>query len=534
MTTRKVLALFVFLSLWLCATACTAEAEPVTEATAVPPTITEPTAAPTDEPLPTPTIEPTVESAPMATEVPTNDLDSFMAEVQSALANRDFDQLASLMSDPFAFGSYRSEWQQFTPADLRPLLENWLPAGAAVQFSPEDTNLSAMLDDQPAQTMLGPDVPVVAAWHSTGWGAEGEDEAILFVIEEGDGRYALKAMLYAPYGFLLELNDLPVQDEQPAPIGLLYSPVGGGIWHIGADGQPQQLTAQPEAVPAPDGRHAFYAAEDSLWLIDLANDERTQLTSTADGVYLAGSEQWADNETILAGIWLDLETEGGPNSGRPALIDILSGELMLIDEPFQLLMKNAPAVSVTGTVAFDTTGRSADDNDFNWIYQPGIGTMTFEASDFVNAIENAGYISPAWSADGRFLAWLAFTGNNVNHLAVFDLESSTVANLPAYQGIGFGGPYPNPVVSPDATWVALRQLTPNPDLWGLWLYTLDGQEPVFIAQNGGESLWLNDHVLLFIDYDENYNGTLQQYDALTGVRSAITLPDVAEIFGIVE
>jgi hypothetical protein len=330
-------------------------------------------------------------------------------------------------------------------------------------------------------------------------------------------------------------NDLPVQGEQPAPVGLLYSPVEGGIWQIGTDGQPQQLTAQQDAIPSPDGRHAIYNANDNLWLIDLASDERTQLTSTANGQYLAiGPPQWADNETILVGIWLDLETEGGPNWGRPALIDIVSGELTLIDAPFQLLMRSIPAASGTGDVAFDTVGRSADDRDFNWIYQPGTGTTTFEAGDFVNAIENAGYVSPAWSVDGRFLVWLAFTGNNVNHLAVFDLESGSVANLPSYQGIGFGGPYPNPVIGPDSNWIALRQLTTHPDLWGLWLYTQDGQEPVFIAQNGGESLWVNDHLLLFIDYDENFNGQLQQYDVLTGVRSVVTLPDVVQIFGIVE
>ncbi len=330
-------------------------------------------------------------------------------------------------------------------------------------------------------------------------------------------------------------NDLPVQGEQPAPVGLLYSPVEGGIWQIGADGQPQQLTEQPEAVPSPDGQHAFYVADDNLWLIDLASDKRTQLTSMEEGEYLAnGRPQWADNETILVGIWLDLAAEGGPNWGHPALLDIASGNLTLIDEPFQLLMRSIPAVSSSGAVAFDTVGRSADDQDFNWIYQPGMETMTFEAGDFVNAIENAGYISPAWSADGRFLAWLAFTGENVNHLALFDLESGSVANLPSYQGVGFGGPYPNPVISPDANWIALRQLTPDPDLQGLWLYTQDGQEPVFIAQNGGESLWVNDHLLLFIDYDENFNGQLQQYDAVTGVRSVVTLPHVAQIFGIVE
>ncbi|MAT97848.1 MAG: hypothetical protein CL608_11945 [Anaerolineaceae bacterium] len=64
--------------------------------------------------------------------------------------------------------------------------------------------------------------------------------------------------------------------------------------------------------------------------------------------------------------------------------------------------------------------------------------------------------------------------------------------------------------------------------------TQDGQEPVFIAQNGGESLWVNDHLLLFIAYDENFNAQLQQVDTLTGTRSVVILPDVFQIFSIVE
>ncbi|MCA9953137.1 MAG: PD40 domain-containing protein [Ardenticatenaceae bacterium] len=536
MTPRKVLALFVLLTLWLLATACTAEAEPVMEATAVPPIVTEPTAAPTDMPLPTPTIEPTVESVPMATELPANDLDSFMAEVQSALANRDFDQLASLMSDPVAFGGYRSEWQQFAPADLRPLLENLLPVGAVVQFSPANTDLSAMLDGQDPQTMLGPDISVVAAWHSTGWGAEGEDEAILFMAEERDGRFALKAMLYAPYGFLLELNDLPVRDEQPAPVGLLYSQPDGSLWQVGTDGEPVQLWYQEgiTAVPSPDGKHAFFQVQGDLWLLDITSGETRALTTDHDeqGTHLAGFHWWYNNDTILSGIWLDFESDGGPNTGRPALIDIASGEVTLVDS--QHLMSSNPAISASGAIAYSSVQQSANDRQTAWIYRPESGVMAFEAAEFANAVANAGYTSPAWSADGRFLAWLAFTGNNETHTAVFDLESGSVANLPPSQAVGFGGPYPSPIIGPDPNWIALRQFTPNPDQMGLWLYTQDGQQPVFIAQNGGESLWLNDHVLLFIDYDENYNADLQQYDTLTGIRSAVMLPDVFKIFGIVE
>ncbi len=531
----KRLALFLLFVSLLFVAACTAESEPSVAGDTT-------TISPTTELVPT--LEPTATTMAevAATAVPTepavtvesDGLNAFLNTLQTALTSRDFDLLRSLMSDPFAFGNYGSEWQQQSPADIQGLLENWLPAGAVVQFSPSGTDLTAMLDGQNPQTMLGSDVPVAAAWHTTGWGADGKGEVILFAEETADGQIALKAMLYAPLGFLPEFDDLPVQDEQPAPIGLLYSPAAGGIWQIGADGQPQQLTAQQDAVPAPDGRHAFYVADESLWLIDLASDERTQLTNPEAGIYLAGTQQWADNEMILAGIWLNLETESGPNWGHPAWIDIVSGELTLIDEPAQFLMRSRPAVSATGSVAFDQVGRTGDDRDFNWIYQPETGLMNFVASDFVNATDNTVYTSPALSADGRFLAWLASTGNNLNQLAVFDLESGSVANLPAYQGVGFGGPYPNPVISPDPNWIALRQITVDQAKMGLWLYTQDGQEPVFIAQNGGESVWANEHLLLFIDYDENNNAQLQQYNALTGVRSAVTLPDVVKIFGVVE
>ncbi|MBK8905527.1 MAG: hypothetical protein IPM53_30375 [Anaerolineaceae bacterium] len=538
MTIPKVLALFSLLSLWLLATACTPETGPGVEATAVPPTLTEPTASATDVPPPTPTDEAAAEPEPTAelepTAVPTNDLTSFMTTVQTALAERDFDRLVSLMSDPFAFGNYRSEWQQFTPAEIRPLLENWLPDGAALQFSPADTDLSVMLDGQPAQTMLGPDVPVVAAWHSTGWGTEGEDEAILFVVEEGDGRFALKALLYAPLGFLPVSGELPVQDEQPAPVGLLYSQPDGSLWQVGADGQPQQLWYQEgiTAVPSPDGQHAFFQVQGDLWLLDIASGETRALTTDRDeqGTHLAGFHWWYDNDTILSGVWLELNAEGGPNLGHPALIDITSGDVTVLDD--QHLMSSSPAVAGDGAIAYSTAPQSAEDNQLAWIYDPETGVAAFDMAAFAGA-PTGSYTAPAWSVDGRFLAWLVSDGQNM-HIAVFDLESGSVANLPSFPPAAFGGPYPNPIFSEDPGWLALRQFYNDPARNGLWLYSQNGQEPLFIAENGGEALWLNEHVLLFIDYDENFNGTLQQYDVLTGIRSAVTLPDVFQIFGIIE
>ncbi|MAT98139.1 MAG: hypothetical protein CL608_13425, partial [Anaerolineaceae bacterium] len=463
---KRVALISLLFSLLLVA-ACTAESEPsVADETTTAPSTIEPT--PIIETVPT--LEPTAavveEEVLEETAVPTetaetaaaaDDFASFTTSFQTALAQRDFAVVQETMADPFGFGPYRSEWSLLTPAEAVAQLENILPQGAAVQFNP-DADLIAMLDGQDPQMMMGPDVTLVAVWHTSGWGAEGQDEAILFIEGLADGRFAWKAMIIAPDGFLPESAELPIMDEQPAPVGLLYSPVEGGIWQIGTDGQPQQLTAQQDAIPSPDGRHAFFQIQGDLWLLDIATGETRVLTTDHDdqGTHLAGFHWWYDNDTILSGIWLDFESDGGPNFGRPALIDIATGEVAMVDS--QHLMSSYPAISASGAIAYSSVGKSADDTKLYWIYRPDTGVAAFNPAEFANSLTGHGYASPAWSVDGRFLAWLAFDGYNFQ-LAIFDLENNSVVNQQPVPAAAFGGPFPNAVFSPDSRWIALRQLT---------------------------------------------------------------------------
>lgn len=534
MITRKLFALIAVLTLLLIAPACSAESELAVDdsptASAAP--TTEPTLLPEATTEPTAVIEPTTEAEPTEMALAADDVASFTASLQMALAQRDFDAVLAQLSDPFGFGPYRSEWSLLTPAEMVAQLENILPPGASLQFHP-DADLSAMLDGQDPQMMLGPDVKVAAVLHSSGWGAEGRDEAILFVEELADGRFTWKAMIIAPDGFLPESAELPILDEQPAPVGLLYQKPDGSLWQVAADGQPVQLWYQEgtPATPAPDGQHAFYQIQGDLFLLDVTTGESVQLTSDhdADGTHLSGFHRWVDNDTILTGIWLDLETESGPNLGHPALINIATAELTMLDD--QHLMSSYPAISGDGAIAYSSVQRSADDMETAWIFDPVNGLSPLFPTDYVGALDGA-YSSPAWSEDGRSLAWLVSDGVNFQ-LAILDLENQTAVGMYAYQGIPFGGPFPNPIFSPSGNWIALRQFSNDPATTGLWLYALDGQEPLFIAQNGGESLWVNDQLLLFLDYDENFNAQLQQYNVQTGVRSVVTLPEVFQIYGIV-
>ncbi len=492
----------------------------------------------TSEPTAVPNITPTVAvveeptAVPTETAVPANALDEFTTTLQTALTVRDFAALPGLMSDPFGFGPYRSEWSLLTPDQMAAQLEMMLPEVAMVQFNP-DADISAMLDGQDPQQMMGPDVTVAAVWHSSGWGATGQDEAILFVEELADGRFAWKAMILAPDGFLPDSAELPIMDEQPAPIGLLYTKVDGSLWQVSAEGQPEQFLFQEGVVPvpSPNGQHAFYQIQGDLFVLDVASGESSQLTSDhdEDGTHLTGFSFWYDNRTILTGVRLDPIAEDGPTVGHPALINIETGQLTVVNE--EHLMSSFPAISASGAIAYSTVMLSPDDTQTTWIYRPDSGVTLFGRSLFSGAPEGV-YSSPGWSVDGRFLAWLVSDGMSVQ-IAVFDLESGSVATLPSFTGAAFGGPYPNPVFSEDPNLIALRQFTGVAENDGLWLYTQDGQPPLFIAHNGGESFWVNEHLLLFLDYDENFNGQLQQYDALTGVRSVVTLPDVFQIFGIV-
>lgn len=535
-TLRKTVALLAVVLIWLLAAACTAETAPSAAENAAAPSATttvqvSPTAAVVDA---SPTAEPTVAPTAVPTEAPTES-DNFIAALQSALTNRDFDAAQSQMSDPIAWGGYRSEWQQLSPDAARMQLEQWLPATASVQFSPPETDLTMMLDGQNPAMMLGGDVVVTAVIHSTGWGSTGADEAILFVEEVADGRFVWRAMLYALDGFLPEVGDLPVIDEQPAPVGLLYSKVDGSLWQVDANGQPVQLWYQEGVVPtpSPDGKHAFYQVQGDLWLVDLVSGDSRLLTSDRENsdlpnTHLVGYHTWVNNETILSGVLLDPETEGGPNFGHPALIDIATGDVTIVDEA--RLMSGYPAVSAAGEIAYNVVPQSATDTAFSWIFSPETGLTQFNPAEYADAPAGA-TIAPAWSPNnGQYIAWIISDGMT-GQLVVFDLRSAVV--FPGFGLAPFGGAIPNPIFSPDASHIALRQFTNDPQTTGLWLYALNGQPPLFIAQNGGESLWVDNDTLLFIQYDENFNATLQQYSVSNGVRSVVTLPEVFQIFGVV-
>jgi hypothetical protein len=55
--------------------------------------------------------------------------------------------------------------------------------------------------------MLGPDLNVVSAIHSTGWGSDGQNEAIIFIVETPGDEWVWNGFLYNALGPFVQTED---------------------------------------------------------------------------------------------------------------------------------------------------------------------------------------------------------------------------------------------------------------------------------------------------------------------------------------
>lgn len=115
--------------------------------------------------------------------------------------NRDYGLLQSLMGDSFAIGYWQSEGVTLSPAEASLELEaTLLPPQAFVAYTLTG-DLSSLLDGIDPLSVFGPDIGAVRAIHSTGWGVDGEGEAMLVIAQRPEGTYYWHGIIYAGSGF---------------------------------------------------------------------------------------------------------------------------------------------------------------------------------------------------------------------------------------------------------------------------------------------------------------------------------------------
>ncbi|HRQ41592.1 MAG TPA: hypothetical protein PLD25_27040 [Chloroflexota bacterium] len=310
----------------------------------------------------------------------------------------------------------------------------------------------------------------------------------------------------------------------PAGVYQVYDNDNGQyrLYRVAMDGRLHQVTEQRyPLLPAPDAARAVYLDDERrLWLVDLASGSERQL---AADITLSWLHVWGDAHTLLLGVYLSAAEGEGPSIGHVAMLDIDSGELQIIEEEY--LSLGRPAMASDGqSVAYDISAFSADEVNGR-IYRPDGGSQPLDQALF-HGLEGepaCNLYNPAWSPDGRQLAWLCSAAAG-SRLVVFDLIRQTAMTVFTWQPAQFGALPPSPVWSIDGKWLAIEIWAKNEDESGLWVLPADGTMARLHVPTGREPIWLNSSQLFYTDVDENMSGVIKLFDLNYGEIGVLDLP----------
>lgn len=260
----------------------------------------------------------------------------------------------------------------------------------------------------------------------------------------------------------------------------------------------------------------------ALWLIDLQTGQHRNLTENLDRVvccpvWWPSRPGWA-----LFGSWP--RRGEAPDTGSLTAARLDGTESRILDTESE---SNAlPAPSSDGhTIAYDRAGSA-------WLYDWDTGPRQFDPRSYgLKSIQRIA--SPAWSPDGRQLAW--YIGGDFGQgwqvgLAVFDLETKMGRLLHVYTNVGRGGWFHAPVWSPDSQWLAFIAEDQDQTQAGLWITRGDGQEERLITPEGK-----HDYALPVWSPDGRWlvaGRTL--YEAGTWHAQSLVLPQDAEVIAWID
>lgn len=291
----------------------------------------------------------------------------------------------------------------------------------------------------------------------------------------------------------------PIAPVTPTPVppfpGMIYQD-DVGLWRVDGDWQPELLIELPlGAVLSPDGRQALYLSGDDIWLVELDSGEERNLTAGSGRGHCC-PQWWPERPgTIVFGSW-PLDSDLGPTTGFLSAVQADGSGYMVLDEEVQ---SNAlPAPSPDGqSIAYDRAGSS-------WIYRWDVGSEPLDPVDYgLTTVVRIG--GPAWSPDGRQLAWTVAIQDPDWQiaLAIFDLENQSAWLHHPYYNVGRGGWFPPPVWSPDGRWLAFVTEDSDPAMRGIWVVDVEEGGEIYLGL-GNKPFWSPDNRwLVYHDFAES-------------------------------
>ena len=287
------------------------------------------------------------------------------------------------------------------------------------------------------------------------------------------------------YDFAAPTRSPAAGDEEDRPLlsGLVYQSADG-LWYVNANGEPVWIFDRPGAVISPDLDQVLYIDGDDTWLANVSTGERRNLTQTPDrfeccaqwwpGRSDAAPSEWPSRRD---GVLFNSRTpeQEGPNYGFLTTVRLDGTGYQVLDDGQVAFALFAPSPDGQ-TVAYDRAAQP-------WLYRTDTGPEPFDltpyglSSDPAQPPDGLRVVSPAWSPEGKRLAWVVGDcrqGECVYSIGVFDLEADTAWFLHPYTPVGVGGQPPAAAWSPDGRWLAFNAWSANADEAGLWVARADG------------------------------------------------------------
>lgn len=309
----------------------------------------------------------------------------------------------------------------------------------------------------------------------------------------------------------------PTPSPMPPLPGMVFVTSDEALWWIDASSQPERLF-EKRGILEPGGRRLLFTQDFDVWMVDLATGSQQNVTNTPD-IYECCAQWWPNHpdQILLAQYDPVREYELGQ-----MVVVTLEGERRILAEEYT---DTLPAISSDGqTIAFDIGA-------FPALYH---ANGEIEQLDFFQPVDSLiGYRVglPAWSPDGKELAWTAYFSDSEGEVLIacliYQIETAEVDLLHLYYPGGHDSWGPKPTWHPDGTFVTLFSIDKIESERGLWVLAQDGSHEWNLG-NARTPVWSPDGRFLVYHIDGvTYLTTPEDFTK----RVRVDLPVGAQVIG---